>query len=181
MRHAPETIDTPRLVLRRPAHHDAGAIFDSYAADPEVTRWLGWRTHRTIADTRAFVAASDAEWLRWPAGPYLVTGRTDGSVLGGTGLAFESSRRASTGYVLARDVWGQGFATEALLAMVTVAEAVGLTRLYAICHADHHASAHVLEKAGFSREGLLRRHTEFPNVQPGVLLDVLCYARVFEP
>jgi RimJ/RimL family protein N-acetyltransferase len=37
--------------------------------------------------------------------------RHDGSLLGGAGLAFETSERAMTGYVLARDVWGKGYAT----------------------------------------------------------------------
>ena len=47
---------------------------------------------------------TDAEWQRWPAGPYLIENRESGRLLGGTGLAFETSFRAATGYVLARDV-----------------------------------------------------------------------------
>jgi RimJ/RimL family protein N-acetyltransferase len=57
---------------------------------------------------------------------------------------------------------------------------VGLRRLYALCHPDHPASSRVLEKCGFTREALLRRHSEFPNLRPGEPSDVLCYARVFE-
>jgi hypothetical protein len=47
---------------------------------------------------------TDAEWQRWPAGPYLIENRESGRLLGGAGLAFETSFRAATGYVLARDV-----------------------------------------------------------------------------
>ena len=46
---------------------------------------------------------TDAEWQRWPAA-YLIENRESGRLLGGTGLAFETSFRAATGYVLARDV-----------------------------------------------------------------------------
>jgi ribosomal-protein-alanine N-acetyltransferase len=175
-----EQIETPRLVLRKPEIADAEAIFARYSSDPEVTRFLGWARHRTLEETRAFLEFSNAEWQRWPAGPYLIWSRETGHLLGGTGLAFETPFRAATGYVLARDAWGLGYATEALGGVVGTAARVGLHRIYALCHPDHRASWHVLEKCGFQREGLLRRHAEFPNLRAGESGDVLCYARVFE-
>src|SRR5688500_18063400 len=114
---APDTIQTPRLVLRRPRPEDAEAIFARYASDPEVTRYVGWLVHTSVEDTRTFLAFAAAEWEHWPAGPYLVCARAGGTLLGGTGLAFETPQRAMTGYVLARDAWGRGYATEALQAM----------------------------------------------------------------
>lgn len=173
---APERIETARLVLRRPLAADAEAIFARYAADPEVTRFVGWPAHRSVEETRAFLAFSDAHWACWPAGPYLVQARADGGLVGSTGLAFERPWRAATGYVLARDAWGKGYATEALRAMIDTARAVGVRRLYALCHTEHRPSWHVLEKAGLEREGVLRRYCEFPNLQPGEPLDVFCYA-----
>jgi len=56
---APERVETARLVLRRPRFEDAEAIFVRYASDPEVTRFVGFPTHRSIADTRAFVEFSE--------------------------------------------------------------------------------------------------------------------------
>lgn len=177
---APDSLETARLLLRRPRADDAEAMFARYASDPEVTRFVGWPRHTVVDDTRGFLAFSDAEWNRWPAGPYLVVSRTDGLVLGSTGLGFETAQRASTGYVLARDAWGKGYATESLRAMVELAAQTGVERLYAICHVDHAASAHVLDKCGFEREGILRRYAEFPNLAPGVAADVLCYSSVFD-
>ena len=176
----PVRIETERLVLRRPRARDVKAVFARYASDPEVTRFLGWPRHRRVAQTRAFIDFSDGEWQRWPAGPYLIESRDAGTLLGGTGLGFETPFRASTGYVLARDAWGRGYATEALRAMVEVAGRVGVRRLYALCHPDHPASQHVLDKCGFAREALLRRHSEFPNLRAGEPADTLIYARVFE-
>jgi ribosomal-protein-alanine N-acetyltransferase len=178
---APERVHTFRLVLRRPGIDDAAQIFARFAADPEVTRLLGWPTHRTVDDTRTFLELSDAEWRRWPAGPYLIDSREDGTLLGSTGLSFETPHRAATGYVLARAAWGRGYATEALRAIVEVARGVGVRRLYALCHPEHRPSWHVLEKAGFVREALMRAHSEFPNLAPGVPNDVLCYVRLLPP
>jgi [ribosomal protein S5]-alanine N-acetyltransferase len=174
-----ESLQTARLLLRRPTLADAGAIFDRYASDPVVTRYLSWPTHRSLADTHAFLAWSDEEWEKWPAGSYLVFSREDNRLLGGTGLSFKSPTCAATGYVLARDAWGRGYATESLQAMVDLAREPGVKRLEALCHIDHRASARVLEKCGFHLEEILREHTEFPNLTPGQKSDVLSYVRCF--
>lgn len=176
---APDTLETRRLFLRRPVAADAESIFERYAGDPEVTRFLGWPTHGTVEATRAFLAFSDAEWERWPAGPYLVFAKEDRRLLGGAGFSFETPYRAATGYVFAQDAWGRGYATESLKAMCDLAPSLGLRRLYALCHVEHRASAHVIEKCGFVREGVLRRHTEFPNLHPGEPLDAFCYSHTW--
>lgn len=174
-----ERLLTDRLVLRRPDARDAGAIFTRYASDPVVTRLMAFQTHRTIDDARRFVSFSEAEWARWPAGPLLIERRADGTLLGGTGLTFETPQRAMTGYVLARDAWGCGYATEACGAMVRLAGELGVRRLYATCHAGHRPSARVLEKCGFEREGVLRAHSVFPNLETSEPQDVLMYTRIF--
>jgi len=175
---AAERVETERLVLRRPRAEDAEAILARYAGDAEVTRLLSFPRHRSLDETRAFLAWSDAEWQRWPAGPYLLELREGGTLVGGTGLSFETPRRAATGYVLARDAWGRGYATEALAAVVGVARGCGVLRLYALCHPDHRPSLRVLEKCGFEREGTLRRYVELPNLRPGEPVDLLCYSIV---
>jgi RimJ/RimL family protein N-acetyltransferase len=175
---APDELDTTRLILRRPVMSDAEAIFASYASDPEVTHFLGWPRHESVRDTQAFLRFSDAEWARWPAGPFLILRRSDQRLIGSTGLGFQSRDAAVTGYVLARDVWGQGYATEALAAMVDLARSLGVTRLLALCHADHGPSQHVLEKCGFREAG--SRPVEFPNLAAGRQQPALCYALTIE-
>jgi ribosomal-protein-alanine N-acetyltransferase len=176
----PERIETTRLALRRPNLDDAEAVFARYASNPEVTKFLSWPTHRSVEDTRGFLAFSDTEWQRWPAGPYLVESRGAGDLLGSTGLTFESPIIAATGYVLARDAWGLGYATEALAAMVELASQLGVRRLYALCHPEHVRSVHVLEKCGFRRESLFKGYARFPNLKPDQLEDCLCYSRIRE-
>src|SRR5262249_56907571 len=95
-----------------------------------------------------------AQWRQWPGGPYAIEARADGRLLGGTGFAFESPTVAMIGYVLARDAWGLGYATEALRAMVDQAPALGVLRLVACCHPQHPPSHRVLRKCGFLRDGL---------------------------
>lgn len=173
-------LETTRLLLRRPVASDAETIFERYASDPDVTRYLAWPRHTSINDTRAFLAFSDAEWARWPAGPLLLFARADGRLLGGSGLAFESADRAVTGYVLARDAWRQGYATEVLAAMVDLARSVGARTLSATCHVDHRASWRVMEKCGFVRAARLAGHTVFPNLSSQAQ-DVFVYSQILQP
>jgi len=173
-------IETARLTLRQPGIDDAAAIFERYASDPEVTRFLGWPRHRMVEDTRAFLRFSAEEWKRWPAGPYLILSRADGLLLGSTGLGFQTSQEAVTGYVLSEDAWGRGYATEALAAVIEVARSTGVVRLSALCHPEHSASRRVLEKNGFVLDDPPTRRAEFPNLAPGVQQDALCYVLPLE-
>jgi RimJ/RimL family protein N-acetyltransferase len=58
----PEIIETPRLSLRRPIAADATAIFEGYAQDPEVTRYLPWQPHKQIHETFEFLDRCAAGW-----------------------------------------------------------------------------------------------------------------------
>lgn len=164
MIHAPRRLDSARLTFSKPGPEDAPAIFERYAGDRHATRYMAWPLHRSVLDTYNFISFSDDEWRRWPAGPYLIRLAADGTLLGSTGFSFETAERAITGYILARDAWGKGYATEALRAMVDLAPRLGLRLLTAAVHAGHAASAHVLEKCGFARDDRPARQMIFPNL-----------------
>jgi hypothetical protein len=70
-------------------------------------------------------------------------------VIGSTGLVLREPLVAETGYVLARDMWGRGFATEALRCIVDLGTNLKLRSIAACVHADNTASIRVLEKVGF--------------------------------
>ena len=153
---------------------DEPLIYARYASDPDATRYMAWPTHRSLDDTRAFLELSDAAWARWPlAGPYLVFARDGVTLFGSAGILNDDAETAQIGYILARDAWGRGYATEALLGSVEAARAAGVRRLEAGVHVDHPVSCHVLEKAGFVRKGVRRGH--FPNLPPEATRDAALY------
>src|SRR5688572_20393784 len=180
---APAHVETARLLLSVPRPGEAGEILERYAGDADVTRYLGWPTHQTVADTEGFISFSTSQWEREGMGPYLIRSRASGVLLGSTGLGLantgkaDNSHRAMTGYVLAKNAWGQGYATEALRAMVNVASGIGIVSLSALCHPEHQASVRVLEKCEFARDLRWTRQAVFPNLQSGVPQDVWCYTR----
>lgn len=169
---------TDRLILLRPSQSDAEEIFERYACHPDVTKFVGFKTHTSIEDTKEFLLYSDAHWQQWPAGPLLIRLRENNTLIGSTGLSFETSYRAMTGYILAKDSWNKGYATEALTQIIEISKLAGLRRIYAICHIQQKASWRVLEKCRFGREGILRSYTIFPNLSQNELQDVYCYSLI---
>ena len=93
----PTVIETPRLILRPPTLADAPAIYESYARDPEVTRYMEWRPHESLADTEAFLhtaRGAAGEELLWA-----LTLKGDERVIGMIAL-HPAGFRVGIGYVL---------------------------------------------------------------------------------
>jgi len=160
----PDGFQTARLRLGPIAVEDSGPIFDGYAGDAEVTKFLTWRPHRSIADTDAYIA----HCLDTPATmarTYVLTGGADGAVRGAFDLRRPAPHRLDLGYVLARRWWGQGLMTEALAEVVRWAlRQESVFRIGAVCDVENIGSARVMEKAGLVREGVWRRWLVHPNI-----------------
>lgn len=172
----PDAFQTARLVLRPIAPRDAGPIFDAYACDSAVTRFLIWRPHQSRSDTEAYIAQCVAAHPG-DARTYVLTGREDGAIRGALDLRRAGPHRLEFGYVLARSCWGQGLMTEALAEAVRWAlDQPSVFRIGAVCDVENIGSARVMEKAGLLREGLLRRWLVHPNIGDAPR-DCFIYAR----
>jgi len=175
----PDRFETSRLTLRRPVMADAEGMFAAYAADPEVTRYLQWRPHVSVATVREVVA----QYLERRASgegeqAFVIAekGRPE-QPLGVIGITI-AGHEAEVGYVIARAFWGRGYMTEALECLSAWAlSQPAICRFSAVCDVENMASVRVLEKAGLVREGCLRRHTVFPNVSDAPR-DCFIYAKV---
>lgn len=173
----PTRLTTARLRLRQPVLADAEPIFADYARDPEVLRYLSWRPHADVAETRRYLADRIEAWRTRNAYSYVLQAPDGSRPLGMIELRVEA-HRASCGYVLARAHWGRGYMSEALSLLVAWALAQpAVFRVGAFCDADNLASARVMRNAGMAFEGVLRRYLVHPNVSPQPR-DCLSFARV---
>jgi len=152
------TLHTPRLRLRPFAEADADALYALHS-NPQVLRYWDsppWsdpgRAERFITVSRAL--AEDGSGAR-----LAIDRVADGAFLGWCGLVRWNPdfRSASLGYCLGEAAWGQGYMTEAAHAVLEWAYAtLDLNRVQAETDTRNVASARVLEKLGFVREGTLR-------------------------
>lgn len=155
-------------------------MFDAYANDPEVTRYLAWQPHQNADQTRSFLEVAIESWqtrsghLAW-----VIERAADGRLLGMIGATVDP-HGAAVGYVLARAYWSQGYMTEALAGVCEAALAdTRIHRVWAWCDVDNVASSRVMEKAGMQYEGTLRRFSFHPNVSD-IPRDSRVYAMIRE-
>ena len=83
----------------------------------------------------------------------------DGSRLVGSCGLGEFEGKAELGYWIAREYWGQGFATEAARAVIEIAALLGHPQLLCSHFADNPASGRVIEKLGFQKQGAEMRYS----------------------
>ena len=158
-------IATERLVLRRFRESDAESLA-AYRSDPSVARYQTWDAPYSLDEARAAVASFAAAdplspgWFQWA-----IERTADRAHLGDLGVnRHENRMRADLGFTLAPVFQGQGYATEAVRGMLGhLFRVEGLHKVSAECDARNTASARVLERAGFTREGHLRSHTWIKN------------------
>lgn len=149
---------TRRLLLRDFVEHDWHAVHE-YDADPQVVHFMTWGPN-SAQDTRDFVGRNIAASRATPRTGYelaVVEQATD-RLVGGAGLTLTPAHhKGFLGYCFHRDVWGQGYATEAAAELLRFGfEDLDLQRITSTCDVENHASARVLEKIGMQREGVLR-------------------------
>ncbi len=150
------TIETPRLVLRRYTVADAPAMFENWANDAEVTRYMRWKPHANVEESRSvlqkWVSSYDSqETYLWgivrKEGNLLI-----GSISAGKGVAYD--RCIEAGYCIGRAFWGNGYTAEALQAVIHyLLFDVGFNRIEAYHSVHNPASGRVMQKAGMILEG----------------------------
>ncbi len=129
----------------------------------------------TIDDARAWIAKANND-----AGGVHFAIVVKGEAAGGIGLILGQDVRKGTaemGYWLGEKFWGKGIATDAVLGLRRHAFAtLSLNRIFARVFESNAASQRVLEKAGFTLEGRLRKNV----TKRGVVMDELIYASLRE-
>jgi ribosomal-protein-alanine N-acetyltransferase len=154
---------------------DADVIFDKYAQDPDVTKYLTWRPNRSVRETREFLQASLAAWREGRAYHWTIVRKEDQELMGMINAKVEN-HKWEVGYVLARAYWGKGYMTEALRKLVAWAlEQPEISRIWSVCDIENRASGRVMEKSGMRREGTLPRWSVHPNLSPEPR-DSYCYS-----
>ncbi len=154
-----QRIETHRLILRRFTLEDAEDMFNNWASDPEVTRFLTWPTHPNVDVTRMVLNSwisryDDGGFFQWA-----IEWKETGSVIGNIAVVKlnEQTEAADMGYCMSRAFWGRGIMPEALRAVMDyLFDTVGVSRIAACHDVNNPKSGRVMEKAGMKQEGIFR-------------------------
>ena len=154
-------LETARLILRAFARVDMAAYLaiindprvqrflgggvPVFSGEPHITNWLGNVNGRLLKAKTVFT--------------WCIEQKADGAVIGRIDLGgFVRKSMADIAYYLSPTAWGRGMATEAVMEITRFGfEDLKLHRIQAIVMPENTASVRVLEKAGYAKEGLLRK------------------------
>lgn len=144
--------------------------FMAWATDDEVTKYMMWNTYTSRDEATVFFTSIIDKH------PYFKAICLNGKVVGS--ITFDKGKgahccKAELGYVIARKYWRNGLATNAIQeAMKTAFEDLNIERIEAYVDPTNIGSQRVLEKNGFTKEGLLRNYV----IQKGVVKDRFIYS-----
>ena len=144
-------IETERLILRPLEVSDAEHIFNTWASDPRVTKFMNYTTHKSSEETmewleRVVNIAEDKSSKEFNIGFPL---KESGKLIGSGGAIYDTkSDRWSLGYNLAYDYWHQGYTSEAMKGLVDTLSEIGIKRFISDHAVDNPNSGKVMEKIG---------------------------------
>jgi len=148
-------LHTERLLLRRYHLEDAETMHIKFGTDPQMYAYSGWNPYATMEMARESVqrfieSYADTDFYGW-AIDYL-------NNLIGTAGAYDydaEKNQIEVGFSIAKECWGKGFATEALVCVLQyLTEQEGIKTVTAWCAKDNDASKKVLLKSGMKQTGI---------------------------
>lgn len=169
-----QTISTERLTLRRFTVEDAREMFDNWACDPRVTKYLSWEPHASPEVTATLLQ----EWVKGYESENCYNWMMEyrGRCIGTISVVRLSDRdeSAELGYDLGYAYWNKGLMTEAAKAVIRfLLEEVGCHRVVIRHAVKNPASGRVAQKCGLTYEGT---HREAFKSRDGEFLDIAEYA-----
>ena len=170
-------IKTSRLVIRDVLASDADGFHaymrqEHYWRDLPIDPPTAWSV-RSLVDAALLDQAAEPRVNYFLA----VTAQASGELIGEAILRIRGARplQAEIGWGLGSGHTGQGYATEAGMAMLRLGfDTLGLHRIYARCRIENHASCRIMNKLGMRQEGVFRddvlaRGTFWSSIQCAIL------------
>ena len=168
-------LETDRLILRRFTLDDAMDMYRNWASDPEVTKFLTWKTYESpeTADTILKIWVENYEqpdFYQWA-----IELKEIGQPVGSISVVRLNNKveSAEIGYCIGKAWWHQGFTSEALeRVMRFLFDEVGVNRVEARHDVNNPNSGKVMQKCGMTLEGIHRQ----ADMNNQGLCDEACYA-----
>lgn len=149
-----QPIHTSRLILRRFSLSDAPFMYANWASNPKVCKYMTWEPHQTIQESERLINLWVTSYQDPSSYQWIIVHKRTNTPIGAIGMTLKQDDKKLSGwqpgYVLGEDFWGQGYATEALHAMVNYFfDTTGIPTLYCMHANENIASGNVMQKVGF--------------------------------
>ncbi len=142
-------LKTKRLHLRKIKSSDTKQIFDCWASDEEVTKYLTWHAHEDIKSLKKVVDIWIEDYKKNDSYTYGIELLNTDKLIGMIGVVDFNNDVPALGYVLGKKYWHNGYMSEALAALTTYLFNEGYTEIYIQADVRNIGSNRVIEKCGY--------------------------------
>lgn len=153
-------LETERLLLRAFVVEDAEAMYDNWANDPEVTKYLTWSTHECEQVSRRTLEDWTSQYPKLDYYHWAIVLKEENEPIGsiiGVVRGDDKLELVHIGYCIGKKWWKQGIVSEALAALIKFFfEEVKVNRIEAQFDPNNIGSGKVMKKCGMEYEGTLR-------------------------
>jgi ribosomal-protein-alanine N-acetyltransferase len=155
---------TPRLRLRAGEATDAEPLFENYTSSEEASVYLQRKPHASVTDTQSMLEAwGRKSWNTDGRFAWVISEEKNSEAIGLV-LLIMKGNNAEIHFGIATRLWGRGFVTEAVQAVMGwIAASSNINEVTTVCDYEHTASAKVLSKSGFTRQALIPNHLFLPS------------------
>lgn len=170
-----KALETQRLILRPFTESDAQAVFDNWASDDEVTKYLTWPTHQCVEHSLGYMKYCVQAYQNPATYQWGIELKGTHQLIGSISVVnvIDDIDSVELGWVLGRRWWGMGYMPEAAKAVMDfLFDEVGANRISAGHDKNNPKSGRVMQKLGMKYEGMLRQSAR--NNQG--IVDCCCYA-----
>lgn len=158
-----QTLETSRLLLRPFQHTDAVAMFNNWAGDPEVTKYVSWPTHPSEEASAERIKFLISQYDCGDTCDWAIVLKDIDTAIGSIGAVISnpSVKSVNIGYAIGKKWWHRGITTEALQAVLNfLFEECDVNRVEAWHDTRNPNSGKVMQKCGMKFEGIHRSADE---------------------
>jgi ribosomal-protein-alanine N-acetyltransferase len=141
-------LETNRLILRPFEYSDAEAMFNNWASDDEVTKYLTWSTHKSIEDTKYVLNLWINQYDKPERINFAITLKETHELIGGIDVVGYIDNTPVIGYNLSRKYWNNGYMSEACKTVINYLFSLGYETIRIDAAKDNLASNRVIQKCG---------------------------------
>ncbi|MBR3675028.1 MAG: GNAT family N-acetyltransferase [Bacilli bacterium] len=143
-------LESLRLLLRPLKVDDAEAVFNGWANDKEVTKYLTWNPHPNVELTRQLLEHWESQYNEPQTIRFGIVYKPDKKLVGTIDVVrYLDPDTPEIGYCLSRAYWGQGIMPEAVELVTGLLKELGFRHLVIRAEQENHQSIRVIEKSGF--------------------------------
>ena len=144
-------LETDRLILRPLCAEDAEEVYENWASDPEVARFMSWNVHTNVQMTREWLLDVENNINEEGAYEWGFERKSDHTLIGSGGIFYKEDRGMfNLGYNIMKSCWHQGYTSEAVARILRFAtEELKQSKLFAYHAKENSNTGKVMEKVGF--------------------------------